>query len=105
MKDSLSDSIEFKGNRKVAFMILLAIILLALVLFKPILVGLFFLVVCLLKAILTFVILGLLLIGGFYLALIVEWAAKTLFTNAQPNFPELKVDWPYGEKDIPDYSD
>jgi hypothetical protein len=83
---------ELKGNRYVAFGILLVSILLGLALIKPIFIGVIWLIGWVLQGILAFLTVGLFIIGGFCLYRIEQWAVYTLFTNKEPDFPELGID-------------
>ena len=83
---------DLKGNRYAAFGIILVTIFLGLLLIKPILLSIFWLIGWLLQGIVAIGVTGLFLLGGYWLYLVEEWAFKTLFTNKAPDFPTLDND-------------
>jgi 4-hydroxybenzoate polyprenyltransferase len=83
---------QLKGNRKAAFLVLLVSILLGLALIKPIFIGVIWLIGWVLQGIVAFIFVGLFIIGGYWLYRIEDWAFKTLFTNKEPDFPDMTID-------------
>ena len=80
---------DTKGNKGLAFGILLGTILTALFLFKPIMSAFIAIIAWLLGGILALVLITVLIVAGYALYLIEAWAAKTLFTNHAPDFPDF----------------
>lgn len=93
---------EMKGNRYAAFGILLVSILLGLLLIKPILMGIFWLIGWLLQGIIAIIVTAIFIVGGYCLYRVEKWAFLTLFTNKTPNFPDLSFDMPPDE-DMSDF--
>ena len=83
---------DLKGNRFAAFGILFVSTLLALLLIKPILFGLFWLVGWLLQGFIAIIFACLIALGGYCIYRVEEWAYNTLFTNTAPDFPDMTVD-------------
>lgn len=83
---------DMKGNRYGAFAILMASLVIGILMVKPILLCLAWIIGWLIHGVLALIIAGLLIVAGYWLYRIEAWAFKTLFTNEQPDFPDLTIE-------------
>ena len=85
------DTSNLKGDKQSAAWMFFGPIVIALILIKFIVWGLLSLLAALFWGAFAMVITGVLIVGGYWLYRIEEWAFKTLFLNADLDFPDSSI--------------